>query len=863
VSRTREGDPKKLRSRLRGDLDAIVMTALRKEPQRRYASVYDFSEDIRRHLERLPVKARPSTVRYRGAKFISRHKEMMATVLIFILLLGAGVSWYAIRGGRIGSYRLAPAKGRRSIAVLGFKNLSGKPDEAWLSTALSEMLTTELAAGEKLRTIPGENVARMKIDLAMPDSDSLAPDTLQKIYRNLGSNLVVLGSYLSMGGQLRLDLRLQDATNGEILAAISETGRESEVSDLVSRTGASLRVKLGIGEVSGAEVLALKATRPDGPEVARLYSEGLVKLRTFDNLGARDLLQKAVALEPRFPLTHAALARAWSGLGFDENAKQEARKALDLSVSLSREEQLGVEGQYRETVKDWGKAVETYRALFTAFPDNLDYGLRLARAQTSAGKGQDALVTVRTLRKLAPPASDDPRIDLEEAVAAQSLGDFTRDQAMAAKAAEKGAAQGARLLVARARGAECRAEHSLGHPKQAQTACEAAQRIFTEAGDLAGRANVLNVSALALTDQGDFAGARAKLDEALSAFREIGNKGGVAMSLGNIARILSNQGNNDGAQKMYVQALAIYREIGDRRGAAVLLHNIGNRLFSKGDLAGARKNLEESLAINREIGRKDLAALTLVVLAQTLERQGDLSGARKRLEDAKSMLRASGDKRYSAIALSVSGELLITEGDLSGARKELEQALRIQNELGNKGQATEVTVSLAELSMEEGHAAETAAPLREAVAEFQKEKAADNEISAQSVLARALLAMGNPTEAKQEIARVAELVGKSQNRGARLQMAMVAARVGAALGNPAEAEKKLQAALAEASKYGLVGYQFEARLALGEVEMKSGNSSRGRSRLQALEKEASAKGFVLIAKKAAAARSERPTAASH
>src|SRR5262249_31603309 len=52
----------------------------------------------------------------------------------------------------------APSKTRRSVAVLGFKNLSGRADEAWLSTALSEMLTTELAAGEKLRTIPEENV---------------------------------------------------------------------------------------------------------------------------------------------------------------------------------------------------------------------------------------------------------------------------------------------------------------------------------------------------------------------------------------------------------------------------------------------------------------------------------------------------------------------------------------------------------------------------------------------------------------------------------------------------------------------------------------------------------------------------------
>ena len=68
-----------------------------------------------------------------------------------------------------------------AVAVLGFKNLSGRPDEAWLSIALAEMLTTEVGAGEKLRTIPGENVARMKTNLSLVDADSYGADTLRKI----------------------------------------------------------------------------------------------------------------------------------------------------------------------------------------------------------------------------------------------------------------------------------------------------------------------------------------------------------------------------------------------------------------------------------------------------------------------------------------------------------------------------------------------------------------------------------------------------------------------------------------------------------------------------------------------------------
>src|SRR5207244_9688853 len=78
---------------------------------------------------------------------------------------------------------VSPVTARRAVAVLGFKNLSGRSDEAWLSTALSEMLTTELAAGEQLRTIPGADVARMKLELPLGDAESFAKDTLGRMRR--------------------------------------------------------------------------------------------------------------------------------------------------------------------------------------------------------------------------------------------------------------------------------------------------------------------------------------------------------------------------------------------------------------------------------------------------------------------------------------------------------------------------------------------------------------------------------------------------------------------------------------------------------------------------------------------------------
>ena len=83
---------------LRGDLDNIVLKALRKEPERRYASVQEFSEDIRRHLEGLPVTASPDTFGYRAGKFVQRHKAgALAAAIVSITLVTATVitAWQA------------------------------------------------------------------------------------------------------------------------------------------------------------------------------------------------------------------------------------------------------------------------------------------------------------------------------------------------------------------------------------------------------------------------------------------------------------------------------------------------------------------------------------------------------------------------------------------------------------------------------------------------------------------------------------------------------------------------------------------------------------------------------------------------
>jgi len=84
--------PEKTYKNLKGDLDDIVLMALRKDPGRRYASVEQLATDIRRHLQHLPIIARKDTLVYRTGKFVHRHTAGIAATVIVILALLAGLA---------------------------------------------------------------------------------------------------------------------------------------------------------------------------------------------------------------------------------------------------------------------------------------------------------------------------------------------------------------------------------------------------------------------------------------------------------------------------------------------------------------------------------------------------------------------------------------------------------------------------------------------------------------------------------------------------------------------------------------------------------------------------------------------------
>jgi eukaryotic-like serine/threonine-protein kinase len=639
-----------------------------------------------------------------------QRRGWLATVLLFLLLTAVAAALLLARkapatvsAGSAGSAGAGGGEARRSLAVLGFKNLSGAPASEWLGPALAEMLTTELAAGDRVRVASGENVAR-----ARQSPENLGPDSLRRLHGILGSELLVVGSYLPLkkgeDARIRLDLRVLRLPSGDTVASLVEVGTVPELFELVARTGAELRQALGLAELSPEQARAARALQPASPEAARLYSKGLARMRAFDAPRAVALLRQAAAADPGSATIHSALALAWATHGYDARAREEAARAVALSASLPRPERLAIEARSYQATRQWRKAGEIYRTLWTFFPDDLEHGLQLARSLSEGGRGKEAMATLAELRKLPPPAGEDPRIDLIEADAALRLSDSARMLQASRRAEAKGRASGESLVVALALRNQGGALVMQGDAPAAVRLLEEARGLFQEAGDAWGVAMAMIDIGISRQKQGDLAGAERIHEEALDLIEGLGNAAGMAEQLGNLGVLYQSRGDLKRALSYLERSGALFEKIEDPLLESRVLSASASILLAQGDLTGARSRLEEVLALSRKAGSRNDEARAFVSLAAILVWKCETREAGRLTQEAYRILRER-DASQSASALATWGDTLAREGDLASARQRLQQALAIKQQTGDRIGAGQVLGALAAMELRAGNLA--------------------------------------------------------------------------------------------------------------------------------------------------------------
>jgi tetratricopeptide (TPR) repeat protein len=539
------------------------------------------------------------------------------------------------------------------VAILGFWNWSKANGRNPRGAQLSGMLTTELAAGNRIRIVNGEDVARMKHDLVLPDVDTYSFKTRARIGAYLEADHLVIGFYSETEpGQIRVDMRLQDTIQDNPDFVFPEMDSREEIGTLVGRIGEKLRDRLGAGELSDADRAAIKAAIPSTPRNVPLYFGGLARLQEFGNLHApKAPLQEVVGSEPDFPLAHMALAMTWLGLGYETKAKVEADLAFKYSGKLSGVDRQLVEARYLEISDKWDLAANVYQDLFKTYPDNLDYGLGLVYALAGAENRQNALSTLAGLKNLLPGENESPRIDLAEAAVADRWFDGQVEFEAATRAKMKAQALGAVLQEAKALQYECLGLQKLADLEMALDACRKSQSKFNNAGDVGNGAESLKIVGGILSDLGEFEEARQASEQALRVFANLGNNSKAAGCMNEIGIVLDSQGELSASQKWYEKALDLYLTIDDKLKQSAELHNIGGLLLRKGNLDPALKMYLQSIDLDQKLHHGDFESGSWENIGYIYFLRGDIANALTMLDRAEPLLSKNSDpdKRSSIL----------------------------------------------------------------------------------------------------------------------------------------------------------------------------------------------------------------------
>jgi DNA-binding winged helix-turn-helix (wHTH) protein/tetratricopeptide (TPR) repeat protein/TolB-like protein len=755
--------------------------------------------------------------------------------------------------------RVGPSR-RPSVAVLGFRDLSRGAETRWIGTALAEMLTTELDAGHDVRAVSREEVARARHFVDIEASGGLADNSLPRIRSIVGADRVVVGTYLTLPGaendrRIRIDLRVLRASDGSVLASLAETGAESDLFDLVTRAGARLRQSLGYAAPSPEQARSARALQPADAEALRLYSLGLERLRSYDAPLALAALRQAAQADPRSAAIRTALSQAQEMLGYDIQAREEAKTAFELSAGLPREERLGMQARLQALEQQWARASEIYRSLWTFYPDDLEYGLQLAHALMRAGHADDAMKTVAALRRLPSPLGEDPRIDILEARVASRLSDTAAQLRAAGAALAKGRRSGEVLLVAQAL-----VYRGDGLLNQGRT--EPAVAAFSEARMLAEADGHPFILGMALANLGAAHQARGELvraDEAhrraLAIAERLGNSLGMAAQLYQLGLLHQQRGELNEALDLLELSLSWQVRNGDRLNEARTLDALGLVQAARGDLDGARERFESAMEISRAIHNRRDEATVLSHLGQVLERQGDLSEALRQYEQAFVVLRQLGDPGRAAEALVESASALSRLGDLAGTRRRLKHALHAYRRLGNRLGVAEVLDRLSGLEYRMG---ELAASRHLSDLELQIARETGSTALLAEVLrrsARTDWAMGRLAEARRDFERSLALRLQAGEEAGAMGIRLDLTRLAISEGRYGEAVRLAREASEWYGSREMAGNEAQGRSLLAEALLRQGRlgaaqEAAARARAQA-EKSQDREMRVLVASRLA------------
>jgi len=658
-----------------GALSGIVSKCLERDLNQRYESASAILAD----LDTWQDKRAAGTIKLDAS--VKPWGQTLPWPLItgIVTVLVLAITGFLLRGKLLGPSTKTPAAPAVSLAILPFRNASGDPSLDWIGPSLADMLSTDVGQSARLRTVSPNSLHQIFTDLRISSATVLDPATIGRVADFSKADRVLWGQYAKFGDQIRIDATLQDINNDRTVPLKIDVPSEKEIPGAIDRLAESIRQKLALPEDVLKELKA-SSFQPTSQSVAALrdYNQGIGLQRDGRNLDAQKQFEAATKEDPTFALAFSRLAQTYSSLGYDSEAEQSARKAVELSQDLPEAEMYLISAIRFQATKNYPEAIKAYETLAKASPDNSDVQSALASLYQDSGDLVKARAYYQKLLSSNPKdvaaTLDLGRIEIKSGNSQGSFDPLNRAYSLAVQVDNQEQKATSLHLMAVA-------YRNLSKPQEVLRNEQEAITIWRRIGQKRGLAYSLNEMATAQASLGNTKDAVSNFQEALQIRRDIGDKRGLGDTLISMGNFSNGRGDHDQALKMYKEALQLERDIGNESMQAICLNNIGAVYSEKNQYDDALTYFQQVLQLREKSKVPQDIVEAVYNLGQVLSNMGQYDQAISYYMRALDLRRSMNDPHGAALASYGLGTLFDYQGRFGAAISAKQDALKILRDL--------------------------------------------------------------------------------------------------------------------------------------------------------------------------------------
>jgi serine/threonine protein kinase/tetratricopeptide (TPR) repeat protein len=353
------------------DLQRIVRKCLVKDPAGRYQTMRDVVVDLRDVRESLGSGEKSVTTPVTPATSPTlplRKFAALARILAVIAVVALGAMLLLRRTGPYPAATTSSSSHKPAVAVVNFENVSGVPASAWLSRGLPSMLVTGLAQTPEMEVITSDRLNEAARQVGKDSFDVIEAGRLTEVARRAGATVVVNGSIIQSGDEIRIDARVEDLATGRVLRAESVRGKDP----LALADDLATRIRRGLDVHPEGTVRRIADITSSSVEAYQLYSTAVQALRNVRVDEGRKLLNQAIALDPNFAMAYLQLSRADSMDGKQTDRQANLKRAAEHIDRLSERESLMVRASLALSEGRNDEALRGFEAVISKYPDEVD-----------------------------------------------------------------------------------------------------------------------------------------------------------------------------------------------------------------------------------------------------------------------------------------------------------------------------------------------------------------------------------------------------------------------------------------------------------------------------------------------------------